>query len=140
MQNTDGFSSLLADLLSAWFKKRLISPRTFSFFQRLKYQYTDCHFGKHEGKFRHWQPVRTIYSSASIIVRKSCRLFRFKFKNLEIALHWGSVSRLYCLINSLMFGHCKDGTIPILRNSQTHSKRVWRQTKFVRISFNQMRS
>ncbi|WP_291039059.1 hypothetical protein, partial [Dyadobacter sp. 50-39] len=46
----------------------------------------------------------------------------------EIAVHWGSVSLLYCLINSLKFGHCKDGTIPFLHNSQTRSKAFNRST------------
>ena len=76
-----GLPSFPFFLLSNWFRKTLIWVNTLLFFQRLKYQYTDCHLGKHDRRFLHWQPVRTMYSSASIIVFKSCRLLLFKSKN-----------------------------------------------------------
>jgi hypothetical protein len=55
---------------------------------------------------------------------RSSFLLLFVFKNGDIASHWGSVSLVNCLINALMFRHCKDGTISILRNSQTRSKLI----------------
>ncbi|MCE7044566.1 hypothetical protein, partial [Dyadobacter sp. CY312] len=44
--------------------------------------------------------------------------------------HWRSVSLVNCLINALMFRHCKDGTISILRNSQTPSKDIIKNLLF----------